>query len=170
MWLFMRALGELEADMAAARAALLRLDQRQVHGVGDEIRLHQQALLLALVGEIVRLAVEAALEVVRRVEDEFGLLEDVDQRRQVGDRDEARRLGARAVEMLVMGVERNTEDRAGPPFEAGLVARVVPHRWSSRGPTGSGSSPRKAGAAARASCPAGSPSHSSRSRCARHRG
>jgi len=43
----------------------LALIQRQVDGVGDEIGLQQQALLLALGAEVIRLAVEAALEVVR---------------------------------------------------------------------------------------------------------
>ncbi len=59
-----RALGELEADMAAAGAALSRFDQRQVDCVRDKVRLEQQSLLLALVGEVFRLAVESVLEVV----------------------------------------------------------------------------------------------------------
>ena len=64
MWLFMWPLRHAEADVPAARAALLRGDQRQVDRVGDEVGVEQQAALLALVGEVVRLAVEALLEVV----------------------------------------------------------------------------------------------------------
>ena len=59
-----RALGEVEADVAAAGAALLRRDQRQVDRVGHEVGGEQEALGLVLGGEIIRLAVEAALEVV----------------------------------------------------------------------------------------------------------
>ena len=70
MWLFMEPLAMLKRMCAAARAALLGRDERQVDRVGHEVRVEQQALLLALVGEVVGLAVEAVLEVVLRVEDE----------------------------------------------------------------------------------------------------
>jgi len=54
--------------MAAAGAALLGADQRQIDRVGDEIGDQQKALLLALGAEIIGLPVEPALEVVRSVE------------------------------------------------------------------------------------------------------
>ena len=57
-------LAMLKRMCAAAGAALLRRYQRQVDRVGDEVGVEQQPLLLALVGEVVRLAVEALLEVV----------------------------------------------------------------------------------------------------------
>ena len=59
-----RALGHVEADVAAAGTALLGGDQRQIHRVGDEVGLEQQALLLALAREIVGLAGEAVLEII----------------------------------------------------------------------------------------------------------
>ena len=107
-------------------APLLRADERQVHRVGDEVGLQQQPLLLALVGEVVGLAGEAALEVVRGVEDEELVLVEVHHRRRVGDGDEARRLAARAVEVLVGGVERDREQRPRPPLEGDAGAGVVP--------------------------------------------
>ena len=102
--------------------------KRQVDGVGDEIRRQQKALLLALGGEIVRLAGEAVLEVVGRVEDEMDVVIHVDDRRAIGHRDVARRRGAGAVEMPVPGVERDREHRAGLPLERDTIAGVVPHR------------------------------------------
>ncbi len=123
-----RALGHVEADMAAAGAALLGADQRQVDRIGHEIGHQQQALLLALGAEIVGLAVEAVLEVVRGVEDEVDVLVEIDHRRRVGDGDVARRRLARAVEMLVPAVERNGEHGARLPLEGDAAAFVVPHR------------------------------------------
>ncbi len=123
-----RAAGHGEANMAPSRAALLRGDERQVHGVGDEIGVEEQSLLLALAGEVVGLAVEAILEVIPGVEDEVDVAESVDDRWRVGHRHEARGLLARGIEVLVAGVERNGEDRPGAPFERDLHAGVVPHR------------------------------------------
>ena len=123
-----RALGEVEADVAAAGAALLRRDQRQVDRVGHEIRRQQEALGLVLGREVIRLAVEAALEVVLGAEDEIQVLVEVDDDRRVGDRDEARRIAARAVEVLMPAVQRNGEQRAGLPLEGDALAGVVPHR------------------------------------------
>ena len=123
-----RALGEVEADVAAAGAALLRRDQRQVDRVRHEVRRQQEALGLVLGGEIIRLAVEAALEVVLGAEDEIQVLVEIDDDRRVGHRDEARRIAARAVEVLVPAVERDGEQRAGLPLEGDALAGVVPHR------------------------------------------
>ena len=123
-----RALGEVEADVAAAGAALLRRDQRQVDRVRHEVRRQQEALGLVLGGEIIRLAVEAALEVVVGAEDEIQVLVEIDDDRRVGHRDEARRIAARAVEVLVPAVERDGEQRAGLPLEGHALAGVVPHR------------------------------------------
>ena len=122
-----RGLREVEADVAAARAALFRGDQRQVHRVRNEVGREQEALGLVLGRKIIRLAVEAALEVVLRAEDEIDVLVEVDHDRRVGDRDEARGIAARAVEVLMPAVERNGEQRAGLPFEGDALAGVVPH-------------------------------------------
>jgi len=48
--------------MPAAGAALLRREQGQVDRIGDEVGIQEQPFLLALVGEIFRLAVKAALK------------------------------------------------------------------------------------------------------------
>ena len=82
--------------MAAAGAALLGGDQRQVDGVRDEVGIEQETLLLALGREVVRLAGEAVLEVVFRVEYEADVVVEVDDDRAVGHRDVACRLPARS--------------------------------------------------------------------------
>ena len=64
MWLFIEPLAMLKRMWPPPAPRSLARDQRQVDRVGDEVGLQQQALLLALGGEVVGLAVEAALEVV----------------------------------------------------------------------------------------------------------
>ena len=66
-----RVVGDLEADVDAAGAALLVLLQLHVVDVGDEIALPEPAeVQLALAGEVVLLAAEAVLEGKVVVEDE----------------------------------------------------------------------------------------------------
>src|SRR5207302_10235491 len=83
---------------------------------------------LALGAEIVRLAVEAVLEVVVAAEDEVEVLIEIDDRRRVRNSDIAGRLRARAVEMLMPGVERNREQGACVPLKGDALAFVVPDR------------------------------------------
>ena len=60
-------------------------------------------------------------------EDEVGVAVEVEHGRQVGRGDEPGGLAAGTVEVLVVGVERDREDRAGAPLERHLGAGVVPH-------------------------------------------
>jgi len=113
--------------MAAAGAALLGADQRQIDRVRHEVGDEQETLLLALGAEVVGLAIEAVLEVVLGVEDELDVLVEVDHRRRVGDGDVARRRLAGTVEVLVPAIERNGEHRARLPLEGDAPALVVPH-------------------------------------------
>ena len=113
--------------MATARAALLGGDERQVHRIRHEVGGEQEALLLALGREIVRLAVEARLEIVLRVEDEIRVAKHVEHGGQEGDADIARALLARAIEVLMPAVHGNGEDGAGLPFEGHACAGIVPH-------------------------------------------
>src|SRR5262249_32393512 len=78
--------------------------------------------------EIIRLTVEATLEVAPMAEHEVDVLVEIDHHRRVGDRHEARGRLARAVEVLMPAVERDAEDRAGLPFEGHARAGVVPDR------------------------------------------
>src|SRR4029079_10586578 len=82
-----RALREIEADVTAAGAALLGGDQRQVDGVRYEVRRQQEAFGLVLGGEVIRLAVEAALEVVVGAEDEIQVIVKFNDDRLIGARD-----------------------------------------------------------------------------------
>ena len=170
MWLFMWPLAMLNRMCPPPAPRSFAAIERQVDRVGHEVGVEQQAALLARVGEVVRLAVEAILEVVARVEDEVEVAERVDDHRRVGHGDVARGLAAGAVEVLVPGVQRDREDRARLPLERDPRARRRSTRRSSPARRGRRSSPRRAGAAARAPCPAGSRRRSSRSTCARHRG
>src|SRR5271170_5197627 len=111
--------------MAAAGAALLGGDERQVDGVGHEIGAQQKAVLLALGGEIIRLAGKPVLEVVRKVEDEIDILVAIDDRRRVGHGDEAYRLLAGTVEVLIRAVQRNGEDRARLPLKRDASTGIV---------------------------------------------
>ncbi len=123
-----RAARHVEADMAAAGAALLGGDQRQVDRIRHEIGLQQEARLFALGAVIVGLAGEAVLEVAGVTEHEIEIVVQVDDGGRVGDRDVARRRLTRAVEMLIPAIERNGEDRARLPLEGDARAGIVPHR------------------------------------------
>ena len=121
-------LGHAEADVAATCAPLVRHIERQVHRIGHKVRVEQQPPLLPLAREVVGLAVEAFGEVVLGVEDEVHVAEGVHDDGRIRHGHIARRLRARAVEMLMPGIERNREDRPCLPLERNLPARVVPDR------------------------------------------
>ncbi len=59
---------------------------------------------------------------------EVDVLVEIDDRRGVGHRHVAGSLAARAVEVLVPGIERNGEQGAGLPLEGDAAAGIVPHR------------------------------------------
>ena len=122
-----RAARHVEADMAAAGAALLGGDQRQVDRVGNEIGLQQEADLLALGAVIVGFAGEAVDEIVPVIEHEIDVVVEVDDRGRIGNGDITHRFLARSVEVLVPAIERDGEDRARLPFEGDAGTGVVPH-------------------------------------------
>ena len=88
------------------------------HRIGLDVVL----VLVEVVG-----AREAVLELVGRVEDEVGVVDEVQEIRRRGAAQEQRRRRAR-VDDAVPGVDRNREQRALLPFEHVLLAVVVePH-------------------------------------------
>src|SRR5262245_715963 len=123
-----RALGGAEADMTAAGAANLRERQRQVDRIGNEIGVQCPAVELLAGCKIVRLAVEAALEVPAMPEHEIDVFVQIDHDRRIGHRHEARGRLAGPVEMLMPAVERDAEDRARLPFEGHARTGIVPDR------------------------------------------
>src|SRR5690349_12448956 len=123
-----RALGGAEAYVPATGAAHLRQRQRQVDRVGNEVCVQGPAVELLAGREVVRLTVEAALEVALMAEHEVNILVEIDHDRCIGHRYKARRRLAGTVEMLVPAIERNAEDRARLPLEGHARAGVVPHR------------------------------------------
>src|SRR5215510_13026657 len=73
-----RAFRHVEADVPAPGAALLGADQRQIDRVCDEIRVEQEALLLSLGTEVIRLPGKTVFEIVPRVENELDIVELID--------------------------------------------------------------------------------------------
>src|SRR4051794_17807742 len=102
-------LRQVEAHHAAPGAALRRIRHRYADTVRNEVGFKPQPALRHFRAEIIRLAVEPALEVKLRVENEVEVLIEVDDRRRVGNGDEARRRLARSIEMLVPAIHRNAE-------------------------------------------------------------
>ena len=115
------AVGEDEHDVGAAGAALLPFDQLELAEIGDEIGLpHVAARFLRdevpFAGEIV--VVPLALGKSRVVgEDEVFVAEHVHHHRQVVGGRKARPGAAGAIEVLVLGVQRQGEQAFRPPFE-----------------------------------------------------
>src|SRR5258706_4508918 len=62
------------------------------------------------------------------VNQEFNFLREIASGRPLGTRHKSRCILARAVEMLVPGIERNGKQRARLPFESNALAGVVPDR------------------------------------------
>ena len=84
------------------------------------------AAISDLAGEVIVLAGVALGEDGVVVEDEVVVADEVQHDRRGGHREVAGRLGARAVEVLVAGVQGNGEQAAGLPLEAVLALAVVP--------------------------------------------
>ena len=83
---------------------------------------------MRLATEVVGLTGEPQGEIALGVEDEIEVLVKVDHRRRAGHGDIAYRRLTGRVEMLVVGVERDAEQRAGLPLERDAAPSVVPHR------------------------------------------
>src|ERR1700754_4628866 len=115
----------VETDMPTAGPTFGSADQRQVHRISDEIRFHQQTLLLAAICEVVGLAVKAVLEIVRRAEDEIDVFERIDRGWTVRDRDKTRGVLAGRVVVRVPAVQRDGEECTGLPFERDFCACFV---------------------------------------------
>ena len=122
------ALGHAEANVPTPRAALFGRHQRQVDGVGDKVGVEQQALLFTAVGKVVALAAEAVFEVDIGVENKARVAKGVDDDRPIRHRNKTRGVFARAIEMLMHGVEWDGEDGPRLPLKTEPLASAVPHR------------------------------------------
>ena len=120
------AVGEDELHVRRSGAARLPGLEAEIGEIGHEVCLPHIAPRadgdeLALAAEVTGGAF-ALGEAQRVFEDETLVVEQVQHDAEVVDRGEARGLGARAVEVLVMGVERQGEEALGAPLEAVLLA------------------------------------------------
>src|SRR5260370_18397085 len=112
--------GELDVAGGAAGTALLPLWQLKTGQVGHEVGFPLVApwfdgAELALPAEVAVFA-DALLERVLVFKDEVRTVEQIHDDRQVGDSREACWLAARAVVVLVPGVDGNAEETARTPF------------------------------------------------------
>ncbi len=117
-----RAVGQDELHVGAAGAALLPGLELEGGQIRDEIRLphvaprpNRDEVTLAL--EIALLAL-AIMELEAVVEDESGVVEQVQHDRQVCGGRQARPFLSAAVEVLIAAVERQGEEAVRPPLEA----------------------------------------------------
>src|SRR5262245_9964284 len=122
-------IGELQHDVLARRATLLPFLQRKIPRIGDEIRVPHPAWIgFSLAAEIFRIAIESIGEIARRIEDEVRARTKVEDDRHAIDGKKPRRLIARAVEMLVSAIKRQSKQAAVVPLKRLFSALVVPNR------------------------------------------
>ncbi len=120
------AVGEHEHDVGAAGAAIAPAFQLDGGEIGHEIRLPHMVARphgdeVAIAGEVFALA--GALGKIEGVAEDEGLVvEDVHHHRQVGGADQERALGAAAVEVPMLGVERDGEQALLAPFKRTAAA------------------------------------------------
>ena len=122
-----RALGQVESNMSTAGTAFLGFYQRQFDHVGDKIGLQQQSADLVFWRKVVGFTGESALEIIGRVENEFGFLENIQDRSQICDCNKPDLFIARPIKVLMPGIQRDGKHRPRPPFKRYFLARIVPH-------------------------------------------
>ena len=102
----------------------------QRHGVNIRNEIDRGILelpLLDLARKIVVLTREPISEFVGRIENKLGRSKSIENNRRIARRDEAHRLGRRAVEMLVLDIERRRKKTARLPLEQDrLVGLLAP--------------------------------------------
>src|SRR3990172_7899896 len=124
-------IGDLEHDGGATRAPLFPLDELEVVDVRDKVGVPNPAwVCLAFTGKVIVLSAVAVGEDELVVEDEIVVVEQVHDQRHVGDRQEARRLAAGAVEVLIPGVEGRRKKTSFLPLKGFLFSFPGPYRRS----------------------------------------
>src|SRR4029450_4396809 len=123
--------GEVEVDVPAAGAAFFPSLKLHVLCVGNEVDRHLESPDLPLAAEIIFVFRREAIdegEVV--VENEIEIVKQVHHERRAGDGEKLHRGGSLPIEVLVLSVQRNSEQAPGMPLEGVLAAVFLPYGGS----------------------------------------
>src|SRR5215510_7926780 len=102
-----RSVGHLQHHVFPSPTTLFPIFKFEIASVGDKISVpHPTRIGLALAAEVFGLAIETIREITRRVENEVGIVKQVEDDRHAVDREKSRRLVALAIKVLVRSVER----------------------------------------------------------------
>src|SRR5215510_5983124 len=123
-----RSVGHLQHHVFPSPTTLFPIFKFEIASVGDKISVpHPTRIGLALAAEVFGLAVETIREITRCVENEVGIVKEVEDDRHAVDGEKSRRLVTLTVEVLVRGVERQSEQTPVLPLKGLLRACVVPN-------------------------------------------
>src|SRR4030095_15219545 len=123
-----RTIGHLQHHVLSPTATLFPIFKFEIASIGDEISVpHSTRISLALAAKVFGLAVETIREITRGVENEVGILKEVEDARQAFNGEKSSRLVPLAIEVLVRGVERQGEQAPVLPFKGLLRSFVVPN-------------------------------------------
>ena len=123
-----RTIGHLQHYVLSSTATLLPIFKFEIAGIGDEIRVpHPTGISFALAAEVFVLAVETIREITRCVENKVGAVKEVEYDRHAVDGEESSRLVPLAIEVLMPGVERQSEQTPVLPFKGLFRPFVVPN-------------------------------------------
>src|SRR4029450_3095302 len=123
-----RTIGHLQHHVLPPTATLFPIFKFEIASIGDEISVpHSTRISLTLAAEVFGLAVETIREITRGVENEVGIMKEVEDDRHAVDGEKSSRLVPLAIEVLVRGVERQSEQTPVLPFKGLLRSFVVPN-------------------------------------------
>ena len=109
-------------------AAFLPLLEFEIASVGYEVGVpNSTGIRFPLAAEIFGVAVEPVSKVARRVKDKIGIMEEIENDRHAIHGEKPRRLVARAIEMLIPGIERQGEKTPLLPIKGLLRAPIIPN-------------------------------------------
>src|SRR4029453_13427071 len=121
-------IGTLQHHVLPPPATLFPIFKFEIASIGDEISVpHSTRISLALAAKVFGLAGETIREITRGVENEVGIMKEVEEHRDAVGGKKASRLGPLAIEVLVRGVERQGEQAPVLPFKGLLRSFVVPN-------------------------------------------
>src|SRR5262245_45812420 len=122
-----RAIGHLQHHILSSPTTFFPIFEFEIASIGDEISVPDSTRIgFAFAAEVFSFAVETIREITRCVENEVGIVKEVEDDRHAVDGKKSRRLVTLAIEVLVRGVERQSEQTSVLPLKGLLRACVVP--------------------------------------------
>src|SRR5215510_3556786 len=123
-----RAIGHLQHHILSSPTTFFPIFEFEIASIGDEISVPDSTRIgFAFAAEVFGFAVETIREITRGVENEVGIVKEVEDDRHAVDGEKSRRLVTLAIEVLVRGVERQGKQTPVLPFKGLLRSRVVPN-------------------------------------------